>query len=52
VTSYDERGELGETPVAPIDGTLQVTGDRVVILYSQDDSAFRVEYQVHAQVRQ
>jgi hypothetical protein len=51
VTSYDERGDLGQTPVAPIDGTLEVTGERVVILYSQDDSAFRVEYQIHPQAR-
>jgi hypothetical protein len=46
VAGYDSRGERAELPVKPESGTLEVTGDTVVIVYRQAGVEHRVVYQV------
>jgi hypothetical protein len=46
VASYDERGNLAETPVKPEGGTIEVTGDAVLIVYQQGGVEHRVRYAV------
>ena len=46
VSSYDSRGEIADTPVKPESGTLEVTGNTVVIRYQQAGAQHQVTYQV------
>ncbi|HVJ18058.1 MAG TPA: hypothetical protein VM686_21710 [Polyangiaceae bacterium] len=46
VASYDSVGNSAESPIIPEAGTLEVTGESVVITYQQASVTFRVEYDV------
>lgn len=46
VASYDDLGALVETPVKPESGTIEVTGNSVLIVYEQDGVEHRVSYAV------
>ena len=46
VASYDSRGEIAELPFTPQGGTLEVTGDTVVISYQHAGADHRILYQV------
>ena len=46
VASYDAQGNFAEPPIAPVAGTLEVTGDTVVIHYQQDSVTFRAVYEI------
>ncbi len=46
VASYDAEGNSAESPIVPEGGTLEVTGDGVIITYQQDSLTFRAEYDV------
>lgn len=48
VMAFDEIGNEAAVPVSPENGTLEVTGDRVVIAYDQDGVEHRVVYDVVA----
>ena len=42
----DQQGQPVTLPVVPENGSLEVTGDQVLIRYRQDDLDYRVEYRV------
>ena len=46
VASFDSRGGFGPLTVKPENGTLEVTGDTVVIQYQQAGVQHRVVYEV------
>jgi hypothetical protein len=46
LASYDDKGQSVEIPVKPESGTLEVTGDTVVISYLQSGTQHRVVYEV------
>jgi hypothetical protein len=46
VLNADESGNFAVSPVRPEGGTLEVTGDSVIIQYAQDGVAHRVVYEV------
>jgi hypothetical protein len=46
VASYDARGNFATIAVAPAQGTLDVLGDSVVIVYEQDGVGHEVLYDV------
>jgi hypothetical protein len=46
ITSYDSAGNGAAIPVKPEDGTIEVTGDQVVLSYRQSGVTHRVVYDV------
>jgi hypothetical protein len=46
IRSYDARGNPAQLPVAPESGSLEVTGDTVIILCTQAGVQHRVVYDV------
>jgi hypothetical protein len=46
IRSYDSSGNYAQLPVSPEDGTIEVTGDTVVIVYRQAGVQHRVVYDV------
>jgi hypothetical protein len=46
VASYDRQGGAAELLVEPANGTLEVTGDTVVIRYQQGDAQHEVVYDI------
>jgi hypothetical protein len=46
IQSYDRQGNVDQLPVNPENGTIEVTGNTVVISYQQAGVAHRVVYDV------
>jgi hypothetical protein len=46
VASYDARGETAALPIDPSGGTLELTGDRIIIRYATGESEHLVTYRI------